>query len=268
MFTLAQYLKEELEKYNDTKVVITRSADEDPTLTERGSLAVNSGSRIFLSLHSNATSEAESAAYVCGFYSVKRTVSKALCVKLVSAVTNVMKESTNAWNRGALTKKNSEGNDYYGVIRSSVSSNSRVEYSFIIEHGFHTNKKECEFLMASENLRNIALAEAETIAEYFNMKKRANFAVARTEIPWSSDLLEYVENGEYYFSGTPGKIKNAPPEEREDAAFLFDVETCYYEGITYALQRIYYISTGNEYHRGIYLKDGKFDEIHKDWSKK
>ena len=83
-----------------------------------------------------------------------------------------------------------------------------------------------------------------------------------------ADLLEYVENGEYYFSGTPGKIKNAPPEEREDAAFLFDVETCYYEGITYALQRIYYISTGNEYHRGIYLKDGKFDEIHKDWSKK
>ncbi len=268
MYNLAQHLADALLEYENMRVVITRKENENPSVEERGTLAKDSGSKIFISLHSNATSEAESAAYVCGFYSVKRAVSKKLCTKLISAVTDVMKDSTDAWNRGALTKKTTNGDDYYGVLRSSVSGNSNVEYSFIIEHGFHSNKKECEFLMKDENLKKIALAEAKALAEYFGIKKKANFAVTRTEIPWSSDLNEYVQKGEFYFSGTPGKIKNAPPAEKEDAAFIFDVDTCYYEGVPYVLQRIYYISSGKEYHRGIYISNGKFDEIHKDWSKK
>jgi len=181
MFILANYLREELLRYKDTEVVLTRDENENPTLAERGSLAINSKSKIFISLHSNAVSNAESAAYVCGFYSVKREVSKELCTKLVSAVTNVMKETTDAWNRGALTKKNSAGSDYYGVLRSSVAGKSEVEYSFIIEHGFHTNKKECEFLMDDKNLRKIAEAEVKVLAEYFDLKLR-NAKIYNVEI--------------------------------------------------------------------------------------
>jgi N-acetylmuramoyl-L-alanine amidase len=268
MYKLANFLEDELLKYSNVQVVVTRKENEDPTTAERGSLAVNSGSKVFISLHSNAVSNAESAAYVCGFYSVKRTASKSLCGKLVSAVTNVMKEKTDAWNRGALTKKTSSGSDYYGVIRNSVSGNSPVEYSFIIEHGFHTNRKECEFLSDDNNLKKIAEAEAKTIAEYFGIKKKANFAVTRTEIPSGSDMNDYIKSGEYYFSGAPGSVLNSPPTEREDAAFLLDVNTCYFEGIPYAVQTLYYISSGKEYVRGIYARDGYFDEVHKEWSKK
>ena len=268
MYALAQHLADALLEYESMRVVITRKENENPSLEERGSLAKKSGSKIFISLHSNSTSESESASYVCGFYSVKRAVSKNLCAKLISSVTDVMKVSTDAWNRGALTKKTSNGEDYYGVIRSSVSDDSIVEYSFIIEHGFHSNKKECEFLLKDDNLKKIAVAEAKAIADYFGIKKKANFAVARTEIPWGSDLNEYVQKGEFYFSGDPGRVKNAPPTEKEDAAFIFDVDTCYSQGIPYVLQRVYYIQSGKEYIRGIYVRDGKFDEIHKDWSKK
>ncbi len=268
MFILANYLREELLRYKDTEVVLTRDENENPTLAERGSLAINSKSKIFISLHSNAVSNAESAAYVCGFYSVKREVSKELCQKLVSAVTDVMKEETDAWNRGALTKKNSAGADYYGVLRSSVAGKSEVEYSFIIEHGFHTNKKECEFLMVNENLKKIAKAEAKTLAEYFGMKEKANFAVLRKEIPSGSDLNDYIESGEYYFSGIPGSVKNPPAVESEKNAFILDVTTCLYQDVPYSVQRIYYVTSGKEYVRGLYINNGKFDEIHKDWSKK
>ena len=268
MYILAKYLLDELSEYQNTSVLITRGEDENPTLAERGSLAVNSGSKIFISLHSNSVSNSETAAYVCGFYSVKRPDTKILCGKLVSAVTNVMKETTDAWNRGALTKKNTSGSDYYGVIRSSVAANSGVEYSFIIEHGFHSNKKECEFLMNNENLKKLAKAEADVLAEYFGMNKKANFSVSRIEIPSNSNLNDYVSKGEYYFSGIPFKVSNAVPAEKEDAAFLMDVEACYYEGIPYVTQRLYYITSGKEYIRGIFVHKGKFHEVHKDWSKK
>lgn len=268
MYSLAEYLCDELSKYENTEVVLTRKENENPSLESRGDLAVKSGSRVFLSLHSNAVSNAESASYVCGFYSVKRTDSKSLCTKLVSAVTNVMKEKTDAWNRGALTKKTTSGDDYYGVIRNSVEGNSKVEYSFIIEHGFHSNKKECEFLSDNENLKKIAKAEADTLAEYFGMTKKANFAVARTEIPWGSDLNDYIKEGEYYFSGPPGKVLNSPLTEREDSPFILDVESLYYQGVPYVVQRVYYITSEKEYRRGIYVSSDKFSEVHKEWSKK
>lgn len=268
MYVLAKYMEEILSEYENTEVVLTRGENDNPTLAERGSIAVNSGSKVFISLHSNSVSNSESAAYVCGFYSVKREASKTLCQKLVSAVTDVMKIDTDAWNRGALVKKNSSGSDYYGVIRSSVASNSRVEYSFIIEHGFHSNKKQCEFLLENSNLKKIAMAEVNVLAEYFNMNKKPNFAVIREEIPADSDLNNYVSAGEYYFSGYQYKVKNGPSAEKENSAFILDVTPCLYYDVPYSLQRAYFIESGKEYIRGIYVSDGKFHEVHREWSKK
>jgi hypothetical protein len=74
-----------------------------------------------------------------------------------------------AKDKGALTKK-TQGVDYYGVIRSSVSEESAVEHSLLIEHGFHTTKQQCEFLMSDENLKKIAKAEAAVLAEHFGLK--------------------------------------------------------------------------------------------------
>ncbi len=267
MYYLATFLADELSKYKNTEVVITRKESENPSLEERGGLAVRSGSKIFISLHSNATSEAESAAYVCGFYSVKRSVSSELCKKIVSAVTNVMKQSTDAWNRGALVKKTSSGNDYYGVIRASVPDGSPVEYSFIIEHGFHTNKKQCEFLLDKENLKKIAVAEADAIASYFKMEKKVNFAISRIEIPSGSDLNSFVKDGAYYFSGYTAVVNNCPPTENENDSFIMDVNACLYQDVPYVVQRIYYLPSGNEYVRGIYVRNGAFDEVHKPWKK-
>lgn len=172
MFKLGKYLADALAEYQGVKIYSTRAENENPSLSERGQKAIDNKSDVFISLHTNAVSNSESASYVCGFYSAKRKASEKLCGELVKAVTGVMEEETTAWSKGALTKKNSSGSDYYGVIRNSVAGNSPVKHSFIIEHGFHTNKKECEFLMSEANLKAIAQAEAKVLAKYFNLKPK------------------------------------------------------------------------------------------------
>lgn len=56
MFKLAHHLKDELEKYKDVTITITRKkVSDDPGLSVRGRMA--KGYDLFLSLHSNAPGE-------------------------------------------------------------------------------------------------------------------------------------------------------------------------------------------------------------------
>jgi len=80
-----------------------------------------------------------------------------------------------------VTKTQSNGADWYGVIRGAVSGaasqgqakNGPVRYDYIVEHGFHDNPKECLFLSKQENLKAIAEAKAAAIAEYFGIGNKS-----------------------------------------------------------------------------------------------
>ena len=175
VYMLAQLLKRELECYEDTEVIITRKRIEDnPSLANRGGEAAKNGSVLFISLHSNAASN-PAAHGVSVFRSIKRPDSEHLGRLLGAAVVDTMKKHTDiTYLRGFMTRTESfdgQIQDYYGVIRSSVKSES-VRYSYIIEHGFHTNLTECGYMFSDEALQQIAEAEAEVIAAYFNLKKK------------------------------------------------------------------------------------------------
>lgn len=188
MFTLAKLLEKELKNY-EVEVVLTRGENDNPSLEERGRKAHNS--KVFISLHSNYTSGG-TAKYVCGFYSVKRKNSEKLCGELTRAIAQVMQE-TNAWSKGALTKKNSAGTDYYGVIRSSVEGNSRCEYSFIIEHGFHSDIEQCAWLLDEDNLAKLAKAEAEVLAKHLKLQQKPSKKYYRVQVGTYSDLSSAEE---------------------------------------------------------------------------
>lgn len=173
MFTLAGYLKSELEKYSGFSVQVTRTqVTQDLTLDQRGKMAIDNGSKLFLSLHSNGFSSATAKGVVL-FYSLKRPASKALGDKLGQAVTELMNSGTGVtYYRGSQTREYPgwAGNDYYGVIRSAVCG-ACVEAAFLLEHGFHSNPQECAWLNNDANLRRLAEREAEVIAEYYGAKK-------------------------------------------------------------------------------------------------
>ena len=182
VYDLSLYEKAALEK-RGIDVILTRERNQDPGLYERGQMAVKKGhgyaNVVFKSNHSNAFN---GKAYgVTIIRSAHLPSSEKLANRMIDAIVKVMKPSTGiTYNRGVTTKTQSNGADWYGVIRGAVSGevsqkqaqNGPVHYDYIVEHGFHDNQKECQFLSKQENLKAIAEAKAAVIADYFGISDK------------------------------------------------------------------------------------------------
>ena len=182
VYDLSLYEKAALEK-RGIDVIMTRERNQDPGLYERGQMAVKKGrgyaNVVFESNHSNAFN---GKAYgVTIIRSAHLPSSEKLADRMIDAIVKVMKPSTGiTYNRGVTTKTQSNGADWYGVIRGAVSGattqgqaqNGPVRYDYIVEHGFHDNQKECRFLSKQENLKAIAEAKAAVIADYFGISDK------------------------------------------------------------------------------------------------
>ena len=99
-------------------------------------------------------------------YSLTDKDNKALADKLGVKVSELMDHHY----RGSITKASTAnpGTDYYGVLRAAAQSGCKC--AFIIEHGFHTNVKDSNFLLSDTNLQILADAEAKIIADHFGAK--------------------------------------------------------------------------------------------------
>ena len=162
-------LKKHLEQYG-FEVSQTRSSQaNDMELTARGKKA--KGCDLFLSLHSNAAS-AENVNYVLGLYQVDDNCgdmdeqSKVLAKKFADCVGTVMGAEAKTWSAQSSSDRDGNGykDDYYGVLRGAHSVGVA---GVIIEHGFHTNKAQAEWLLNDDNLDKLAKAEAAVIAEHY-----------------------------------------------------------------------------------------------------
>ena len=242
VFKLAQYLKEELQSDTDQiKVAMTKNTmAENPGVFARGQFAVSNGATVFLSLHSNAVRDAakyEKAYGVSVYRSLFLPDSEDLGKKLADAIVEVMAPVTGVtYSRGLLTRRSdTTGRDYYGVIRGAVNnagtaaqaSAGVVKHAFIIEHGFHTNSRECDFLAVDDNLKKIAKAEADTIKEHFGIIAAdyeglpINPHTTATEAQLLAYLKEKNPAAMEEFAGLPGIYMEEGKAEgvRGDAAF-------------------------------------------------
>ena len=195
MFTLAQYEKAALEA-SGFDVIITRTASENPGLYDRGQMAVHNSAGysavVFMSNHTNAygayNPEACGVSAYTSPYLAKANT--ALIKKLLEAVADEMcKRTGNTYVRGIDTRLLENGADYYGVIRGSLSSATSavqaaagpVQYSFILEHGFHTNYRECTYLTNDANLKALAEVKAKVFAEFFEVDSSSSISTTVTE---------------------------------------------------------------------------------------
>ena len=127
---------------------------------KRGQLA--KGCDLFLSIHSNACAD-QSVDYPLACCCVNGTAD-VLGHELAEIVGSVMQTS----GKPRITKKKqSDGRDWYGVLRGAASVGVP---GVLLEHSFHTNKRATEWLMDDENLRRMAAAEADVIAAHFDVK--------------------------------------------------------------------------------------------------
>lgn len=198
MFYLSDFLKTHLERLGASVILTKTFLSQNPTLQDRGKKAKNCD--VFISLHSNAGPENAKGVEV--FYSVKRPSSKGLAVSLCNSIS----EKMNTTNRGVKTKlyPGSFDTDYYGVIRSAASTN--CPNIFIIEHGFHTNKKECAFLLDTNNLDELAKIEAELIYNYCSGKNEGEIELNMTQ----KQLKDFIKETIKEVNPVYAELKNVP----------------------------------------------------------
>ena len=180
MWKLAGYLKSSLERC-DVKVILTKSScGENPGLTTRGATAGRNHADIFLSLHSNAVSNAvnDNVTGVEVYHSIFNN-DAFFANNLASKVSDVMHTK----NRGVKTRRGSGNWDYYSVIKGAVDSGCKEAY--LIEHGFHTSHHDANFLIVDGNLKTLAEAECKVICE----KLGVNYATEAKPQPTSNGFL-------------------------------------------------------------------------------
>lgn len=149
-------LKKELEKIDGVQVLLTRYASTDnPSLSARSAMGKNCD--LFLSLHSDA---AGSNVRGTTIYDSTQKPNKELADMLVAGIAETFRHN----NRGTRYRKNSNGGNYYGVLR-----NNPAKSAMIIEHGFHTNIADCRYFKS--NHQKIAEITAGIIAKHYKLKK-------------------------------------------------------------------------------------------------
>ena len=162
-------LKAELEKYG-IEVITTRAEQaKDLDLVLRGKKSEDCD--LFLSIHSNACSS-EGADYALACCCVNGTAD-VIGHELAETVGKIMGASGKS---NILKKKQSDGRDWYGVLRGAASVGTP---GVLLEHGFHTNRKNTSWLLNDSNLQRMAVEEARVIAEYFSVESATDATAKR-----------------------------------------------------------------------------------------
>lgn len=171
MWRLYQFLRPALEA-KGFEVGCTKSkCDQAVTVTQRGAMA--RGHDALISLHSNACDTA-SVDRPVGIYFVDDDCgkcdedSKTLAKRLSKVVADVM-GTTNAQQYSKLSKNDRDhdgrkNDDYYGVL---FAAHQAKVPAIILENSFHTNARAAKWLMEDNNLKKLANALADELAEIY-----------------------------------------------------------------------------------------------------
>ncbi len=162
---IAQYCKEELEKYDGITVYMTRTSDTYVSLDDRPAAAKEKGADMLISLHMNS-STSSSAAGAEVYSSLNATYSSSTAKLGSSILTQLV--GLGLSNRGVKTRQGDNG-DYYAVIRGSV---SRGLGGIIVEHAFMSNSGDVNFFNSDAKLKALGVADATGIANYYGLKKK------------------------------------------------------------------------------------------------
>ena len=174
---IARACRDELNTYAGVKVVMTRDSDVKIELETRAEIAKNAGASVFVSIHNNWAANAGASGsmvfYPNGSYRPDignngRILAEHILNQLVALglKNNGVKirnsETGTTYEDGSLA-------DYYAVIKHTK---KRGIPGIIVEHAFISNGSDvANHLGNADQLRQLGVADAHGIAEYFGLKK-------------------------------------------------------------------------------------------------
>lgn len=177
MWKLTELLAAELTARGISVVKTRNNQKNDLALISRGKKA--KGCDLFISLHSNASDTKTTDYPVAIVYQKKDKTtiderSADIGLQLAKVVQKVMGTTQAARTMTRKSSSDRDGNgklddEYFGVLHGARSVNVP---GIILEHSFHTNQKSTDWLMSDANLKKLAQAEAECIAEWLGVESK------------------------------------------------------------------------------------------------
>lgn len=178
---IGKYLKEELEKYENVRVVMTRDKDVFVNLHKRIIIAQKNNADLMISLHNDSWDQGLPYDNGCSVLVAKKgSYRPEMITQEVRLGRNILSElkGIGLKARGFVRKKSarvpeyedgSKG-DYHAIIRDGMRTGIP---SILIEHAFCDSKHDYKhFLKTEEQLRSLAAADARGIARFLQLRRK------------------------------------------------------------------------------------------------
>ena len=176
---IALYLRDELSKYDNVRVYMTRTTQASPFYTMQGigTYAASVNADALISIHNNSSTNSNSTGslvcvpnenYDANCYTVGNGLARSILNNLASLGLK---------NNGLLPRLTENGSkypdgslsDYYSIVRQGKENHVPA---IIVEHAFISNSNDCaKWLSNDAGLKKLAQADAKGIADYFNFDR-------------------------------------------------------------------------------------------------
>lgn len=219
---IAQYCKQELEKYN-CRVVMTRTGDTNPSLEDRANFAKSQGAQYLISIHLNSAAGGGAVGAEVYYPNTHWRPDISANGKNVAQAIQSQLVSLGLYDRGIKFRTidtniypdpfrydDSSVADYYGIIRNAKYNGLT---GLIIEHCFINNASDYNnYLNSDAKLQKLGVADANGIVSALGLTKASENSVVTSSpsISYQTHVQDYgwqswKLNGEV--SGTVGQSK-------------------------------------------------------------
>lgn len=219
---IAQYCKQELEKYN-CHVVMTRTGDTNPSLEDRANFAKSQGAQYLISIHLNSAAGGGAVGAEVYYPNTHWRPDISANGKNVAQAIQSQLVSLGLYDRGIKFRTidtniypdpfrydDSSVADYYGIIRNAKYNGLT---GMIIEHCFINNVSDYNnYLNSDAKLQKLGIADANGIVSALGLTKASENSVVSSSpsISYQTHVQDYgwqswKSNGEV--SGTVGQSK-------------------------------------------------------------
>lgn len=219
---IAQYCKQELEKYN-CHVVMTRTGDTNPSLEDRANFAKSQGAQYLISIHLNSAAGGGAVGAEVYYPNTHWRPDISANGKNVAQAIQSQLVSLGLYDRGIKFRTidtniypdpfrydDSSVADYYGIIRNAKYNGLT---GMIIEHCFINNVSDYNnYLNSDTKLQKLGVADANGIVSALGLTKASEDSVVSSSpsISYQTHVQDYgwqswKSNGEV--SGTVGQSK-------------------------------------------------------------
>lgn len=165
---VAKAMKEELLKYEQVEVYLTREGDADMSINDRAAFAAEKDADFLFCLHFNTSEERNYFGSEVWVQAKGEYYAKGYSFAQIE-----MQELTSLglYSRGIKTRLNNLGRDYYGILRYCTDENIP---SALIEHCHLDHEKDKKYYQqGEEQLKEFGRLDATAVAKYFGLRSEA-----------------------------------------------------------------------------------------------